>query len=60
MTPRFEEERARFRLCYRCEDCGHYDAPRDLCRHGWPLLDQRARGDEPPAEVVFCKEFELC
>ena len=62
-TPRFEEESARHALRHACEDCAHFDAPTERCRHGWPTAEhRRARVEAPPRDgdvVVFCKEWEL-
>jgi hypothetical protein len=67
----FDEESTRFALRFCCEDCAHFDggderAGEARCRHDWPTaLHRRDRyraqadgGDG--ADVVFCKEFELC
>ena len=62
-TPRFDEESRRFALRFCCEDCGHFDAATDRCRHRWPDAPHRlARYQaepQPGDELVFCKEFEL-
>jgi len=62
-TDRFDEEAARLRLRFACEDCFFFDARRERCRHEWPTAPhRRARTERPIAEgdeVVFCKEFEL-
>jgi hypothetical protein len=60
-TERFDDERDRYGLRFCCEDCGHFDAARERCRHDWPTdAHRRARYDEAQPEIVFCKEFELC
>lgn len=62
LDPAFLEEAARYDLAFTCEDCGHFDAARERCRHEWPTeLHRRRRYQDatPGAEVVFCKEFEL-
>jgi hypothetical protein len=61
-TAQFDEESARFAFRFCCEDCGHFDAAHERCRHDWPIeLHRRPTrptdGHEP---LVFCKEFELC
>jgi hypothetical protein len=63
-TPRFDEEASRFALRFTCDDCGHFDAAGERCRHGWPVaLHRRERyersGEGAADEVVFCKEFEV-
>ncbi len=56
---RFDDEAARFRLAYVCEECGHFDPRCDGCAHEWPTaLHRRARTLAATADVVFCKEFE--
>ena len=61
-TQAFDEESARYHLRFACEDCAHFDDERAACRHDWPTeLHRRARYEqETVAELVFCKEFELC
>ena len=66
----FDEESARFALRFCCEDCAHFDGDargEARCRHDWPTeLHRRERYRAPDADgdggadVVFCKEFELC
>jgi hypothetical protein len=58
---RFAEEARRYDLRFTCEDCGHFDAAREACRHGWPVeLHRRSRYQRDGVdEIVFCKEFEL-
>ena len=70
-SPHFDEERARFQLRFCCEDCGHFDAARERCRHEWPTelhrsaryLDEEAAidnlVDKRVDKIDFCKEFEL-
>lgn len=56
-TPEFDDEARRYNLRHACEDCGHFDAAGERCRHGWPSeAHRRARTD---GDLVFCKEFEL-
>jgi hypothetical protein len=61
-TTEFDEQSARFALRFCCEECGHFDARAERCRHEWPTeLHRRTREPRPAArEIVFCKEFELC
>jgi hypothetical protein len=59
LTAQFDAEREDFALRYCCEDCGHFDARSQACRHEWP--NETHRRDGAPSEMVdFCKEFELC
>ena len=62
-TEGFDDEAARFVLRFTCDDCGHFDARRESCRHFWPAwAHRRARYAEPRQagdEVIFCKEFEV-
>jgi hypothetical protein len=58
-TVDFDDERARFALRFCCEDCGHFDASTERCRHDWPTAPHRRSAVEPAA-IDFCKEFELC
>jgi hypothetical protein len=61
-TAKFDEEAERYSLRFCCEDCGHFDPVREVCRHEWPVAPhRRARYQAraaPGDEVVFCKEFE--
>jgi len=58
-TPEFDVERERFALRFSCEDCAHFDAASERCRHEWP--NESHRLEPTPAELLdFCKEFELC
>ena len=57
--PRFREQRARFALRWNCEDCALFDATRG-CAHGFPTHRHRSsRYEDPKAELLFCKDFEL-
>ena len=58
--PCFREQRARFALRFTCEHCALWDEQRDLCAHGFPTAEHRDRHyEQPDAEIVFCKDFEL-
>ena len=58
-TTEFDVERERFGLRFACEDCAHFEASDERCRHEWP--NQSHRRVPVPADVLdFCKEFELC
>jgi hypothetical protein len=59
-------EAAAFGLRSSCLHCAHREAATGACAHGWPNDEQRrwpldAPGPDGrrPAEVQFCKEFEL-
>jgi hypothetical protein len=54
----FDEERERYSFRFCCEDCGHWDAAAERCRHEWP--NERHRLAHRSPVVTFCKEFELC
>jgi hypothetical protein len=54
----FLDERERFRLAMHCEDCAHFDPDRDRCVHGYPA-ETHKRPADAPADLSFCKEFEL-
>jgi hypothetical protein len=61
-NPTFSRQAEQLDLRYSCADCGHFDVIRQVCAHGWPMVDHRqphAGADEADREVVFCKEFEL-
>ena len=55
----FDVERERFGLRFACEDCAHFDAGDERCRHEWPNESHR-RMPMPAGVLDFCKEFELC
>jgi hypothetical protein len=56
---RFRAERVRFRLKWTCEDCALFD-PRAGCAHGFPTHRHRSsRYEDPTADLLFCKDFEL-
>jgi len=58
-TSEFDVEREAFALRFACEDCAHFDASTERCRHEWPNEVHR-REPSPPGVLDFCKEFELC
>jgi len=59
-TREFDQERERFAFAGACEDCAHFDARRERCRHEYPTEPHRERTlARPDADLVFCKEFEL-
>ena len=56
---RFRKERERFALRWNCEDCALYDPERG-CAHGFPTQrHRRSRYEDPEANLLFCKDFEL-
>lgn len=66
LTQELIEEAKRFELRMACRDCFYWMPAREECAHGWPdegqrrwPLDVRAADGSLPAEVSFCKEFEL-
>ena len=66
LTEQLLDEARRFELRSACRDCLFWIERRGECAHGWPDEGQRRWPlDEPgvdgarPAEVAFCKEFEL-
>jgi hypothetical protein len=67
LTAQLVEEARQFALRSACRDCAFWCERLGDCWHGWPDEGQRrwpldapdpATG-EVPAEVAFCKEFEL-
>jgi len=58
-TAKFDVERDQFALRFACEDCAHFDASTERCRHEWPNESHRREPAEPGL-LDFCKEFELC
>ena len=57
---RFRRERARYDLRFCCEDCALFDPVRGACAHGYPVEEhRRARYEDPAAEIVFCKDWDL-
>ena len=66
LTEQLLDEARRFALRSACRDCFYWRPDRAACAHDWPDEGQRrwpldaANPDgSPPAEVAFCKEFEL-
>lgn len=66
LTDQLVAEARRFELRSACRDCFYYRAARGECWHGWPdegqgrwPLDAPGPDGARPAEVAFCKEFEL-
>ena len=56
---RFREQRERFHLKWNCEDCVLFDSDAG-CAHGFPTHRHRAsRYEDPNADLLFCKDFEL-
>ena len=55
----FRAEAARFRLRWNCEDCVLFD-PAAGCAHGFPTHRHRqSRYEDPTADLLFCKDFDL-
>jgi len=59
-TAQFDAEREVYALRFCCEDCAHFDARSERCRHEWPNQSHRRDPPERPSLLDFCKEFELC
>lgn len=58
----FEVDWLALPLLHCCEDCGHFDAPAQVCAHEWPTSEHRQADYADPGRlsaVNFCKEFEL-
>jgi hypothetical protein len=53
------EQAQAFGLKFACCDCAHFDAPRDLCVHGYTEQPREGDLERPGADLAFCKEFEL-
>jgi hypothetical protein len=63
----FVAQRESFVLRFTCEFCTYFDPTRERCTHGYPTTEHRlaryASPDTEPsaeAQLIFCKEFELC
>jgi hypothetical protein len=59
---RFEEQRERYRFCFTCEHCAHFDADTDVCLHGFPNEMHRLAyytATPSPPTILFCKDFDL-
>ncbi|MFW6067907.1 MAG: hypothetical protein ACOC97_06190 [Myxococcota bacterium] len=57
---RFRREWEAYRLRFNCEDCSLFDPDRGACAHGYPTAGHRAsRYDDPAADLLFCKDFDL-
>ena len=60
-TVEFDAEREVYALRFCCEDCAHFDAETERCRHEWPNESHRKQvGVDGASPLDFCKEFELC
>lgn len=58
---RFTREKTRFSLRHCCEDCGQFDPRSGRCAHEFPTEGHRSSDYEGAvADLLFCKEFELC
>ncbi len=57
---RFRRERERFQLRFTCEDCALFVPSKQACLHGYPSEQHRAaRYEDPSADLLYCKDFEL-
>lgn len=59
VDPELVEQSRRFRLCFTCDACQHFDADSAECSHGYPTAPHRVADLEGVSELLFCKEFEL-
>jgi hypothetical protein len=66
LTAQLVDEARRFALRSACRDCFFWRPAVAACAHDWPdegqrrwPLDAPGADGTPPAEVAFCKEFEL-
>jgi hypothetical protein len=57
LDPRFRAEAERFSLRFACDDCAHFDAPRERCSLGFAAAPRRNAIDGDTFES--CKTFEL-
>jgi hypothetical protein len=56
----FRREREQYALRFNCEDCAMFEPANGSCAHGYPTERHRkARYEDPDANVLFCKEFDL-
>jgi hypothetical protein len=56
----FAEQRALHVLRFTCEHCTYFASESELCTHGYPNAQHRlSRYEDPTAELIFCKDFEL-
>ncbi|HEY6880021.1 MAG TPA: hypothetical protein VI299_18480 [Polyangiales bacterium] len=59
-SPEFTEQRALHVLRFTCEHCTYFASETERCTHGYPnQLHRLRRYEDPTAELVFCKDFEL-
>ncbi len=58
---RFKEERAKYNLLYRCQDCVHHVPGTSRCSMDFPnkVLLESEKFLEESGEFVFCKYFEV-
>ena len=56
---RLRQEAAALRLRFSCEQCAHFDVPRDSCSLGYPSHMHRTEVLAKRDELEFCKEFDL-
>ncbi|MCA9583296.1 MAG: hypothetical protein KC416_15960 [Myxococcales bacterium] len=53
-----DAERERYQLRFACDDCAHFDPPREGCSLGYPV-DEHREGKSVAEALTSCKEFEL-
>ena len=58
----FEKQRKKYRFCFTCDHCAHFDELKGECIHGFPneqhLLKRYTAAVSPP-NIMFCKDFDL-
>jgi hypothetical protein len=54
---RLRAEASRFAFRFACDDCAHFDLPRERCSLTYPAAPRREALDG--AGVELCKTFEL-
>lgn len=57
MDERLRREAAQFSLRFACDDCAHFDAPRDRCSLAYPAAPRRDALQASSLEL--CKSYEL-
>jgi hypothetical protein len=59
VDPELVEESRKFRLCFTCDACIHFEADAGECAHGYPTAPHRGIDPSQVSELAFCKDFEL-
>lgn len=61
-TPLFDEQRKKYKFCFTCEDCAHFDGDTGACIHEFPNHMHRIdcyTAKPSPKTILFCKDFDL-